>query len=85
MLLRITGLFKASLAQIRRSLVYFGGGQFGQAVLAADGVVFVILLVSGDDGVAGFEAHGLYSSSWSVASDDMALYMAGTFNWHSRM
>jgi hypothetical protein len=57
MLLRIIGLFKTSLAQIRRSVVDFGGGQFGQAVLAANGVVFVILLVSGDDGVAGFEAH----------------------------
>lgn len=52
MLLRIIGLFKTSLAQIWRSLVNFGGGQFGQAVLAADRVVFVILAVRGDDGVA---------------------------------
>ncbi len=57
MLLRIIGLFKASLAQIRRPVVDFGGGQFGQAILAADRVVFVILAVGWNDGVAGFEAH----------------------------
>lgn len=57
MLLRIIGLFKTSLAQIWRSLVNFGGGQFGLAVLATDGVVIVILLVGRDDGVAGFVAH----------------------------
>ena len=63
MLLRIIGLFKTSLAQIRRALVDFGGGQFGQAVLASDRVVVVILLVGGYDGVAGFVAHSSSSPS----------------------